>query len=121
MKAVVFALLGVASVALAATAAPLSPLIVGWEQYLTVDWHETNKDGRTLVTGTVRNTSGWAAKKIQLLVDGLDPNGQVVDQRVVWLGTDLPSGQRVYFETPGIERAVSHRVRVFAFDSGKRG
>lgn len=121
MKAVIFALLGVVSGHIAATAAPLSPLITDWEQYLTVDWQETKKDGRPLVTGTVRNTSDWGARRIQLLVDGLDLNGQVVNQRVVWLGTDLPPGSHVYFEAPGIEAAVSHRVRVFAYDLGKRG
>ena len=120
MKAIVVAFLGVASAHLTATAAPLSPLTIDAAHYLTVDWLETKKDGRTLVTGTVRNTSDWRARRIQLLVDGLDQNGQIVNQRVVWLGTDLSSGSHVYFETPGIEGAAGHRVRVFAFDAGKR-
>jgi hypothetical protein len=89
-------------------------------QYLAVDWREGATDGRPLVSGTVRNISGWGIVRIQLLVEGLGPDGQVLDQRVVWLGTDLPAGQRAYFETPGFARATAHRVRVFAFDSVQR-
>ena len=73
-----------------------------------------------LVSGTVRNVSGWGFQRIQLLVEGLGPNRQVLDQRVIWLGTDLPAGQRAFFETPGFAGATGHRVRVFAFDAVQR-
>jgi hypothetical protein len=119
--ALLIALNGVLFGPIEAISAEISPLVTDGAQYLAVDWQETKKDGRTLVTGTVRNTSDWGAKRIQLLVEGLDASGQVVNQRVVCLGTDLPSGQHVYFEARAIEGAAGHRVRVFAFDWGKRG
>jgi hypothetical protein len=108
-------LLGVAP----AAPTPLAPMMVDWQRYFALDWQATQKDGRSLVTGTVSSTSACGAKRIQLLIDGLDPNGQLVDQRVVWLGTDLPAGSHVYFEVPAVPRASNHRVSVFAFEVKK--
>ena len=119
-SATIFALMGVAYGYVAGEAALLAPLMTDWDQYLTVDWQATQKAGRTVVTGTVRSTSAWGAKRIQLLIDGLDPGGQVVTQRVEWLGSDLTPGSHAYFEVPVAEGASRYRVRVFAFDPIKR-
>jgi hypothetical protein len=100
--------------------APLAPLIVNWQRTFTVDSQVTQKDGRSLVTGTVLNTSTCGAQRIQLLIDALDPGGAFVDQRIVWLGVDLTPGSHAYFEVPAAQPAASHRVSVFAFESKKR-
>jgi hypothetical protein len=104
----------------AAVAQPLRPLVIDWEQYFRVESQPVSRDGRSLVTGTVWNTATWGAKKIQLLVEGLDGNGQVVKQQVIWLGIDLAAGTHAYFEVP-MPVSASYRVSVFAFDSGRGG
>jgi hypothetical protein len=103
-----------------AAAAPLSPLVVDWERYFTIDSRATRMDGRSLVTGMVRNTSSCGAQRIQLLIDALDSSGQLVDQRVEWLGTDLTPGSHVYFEIAVASPAAGYRVSVFAFEIKKR-
>jgi hypothetical protein len=100
-------------------AAPLTPLVSGWEQWFRVDTQSRQQDSRAVVSGVVWNTSGWGARRIQLLVEGLDASGQPVSQRVVWLGADLLAGTHAFFEVP-MPAASSYRVSVFAFDRSKR-
>ena len=97
----------------------LYPLVSDWEQYFRIESQVSTRDGKSVVSGTVWNTTNWAAKRIQLLVDGLDASGTPVSQRVVWLGIDLPAGAHGYFEVP-VPISPSYRVTVFAFDS-RRG
>jgi hypothetical protein len=104
----------------AAGAQSLSPLVVDWAQYFRVESQSVSRGGRSVVTGTVWNTSTWGAKRIQLLVDALDSNGRVVNQQVIWLGVDLAAGTHADFETP-MPASASYRVSVFAFDSGRGG
>jgi hypothetical protein len=96
----------------AGTAQPLSPLVVNWDQYFTVQ-QQSVREGRA--GATVWNTSGWNAQRIQVLVEALDGAGQIRDQRVVWLGSDLPAGTRAHLDMP-MSPAASYRVRVFAFN-----
>jgi hypothetical protein len=104
----------------AAGAQGLRPLVVDWEQYFRVEAAPATRAGRSMVSGTVWNTAPWGAKKIQLLVEGLDAAGQPVTQRVIWLGVDLASGTHASFETP-MPAAPAYRVSVFSFDSGRGG
>ena len=104
----------------APVAEPLRPMVVDWEQYFRVESRPVSREGRSVVTGTLWNTATWGAKRIQLLVEGLDANGQAVEQRVAWLGVDLAAGTHAYFEIP-MQAATSYRVSVFAFDSGRGG
>ena len=96
-----------------ATAQPLSPLVVDWDRYFVVQPQPGAREGRAVVT--VRNTSNWNAGRIQLLVEALDSGGRPTDQRIVWLGSDLPAGTRAEIDVP-TSPAASHRVRVFAFN-----
>jgi hypothetical protein len=114
----ILALLGAAPAPVAS--APLAPLVVNWQRSFTIDSEVIQRDGRSLVTGTVLNTSTCGAHRIQLLIDALDPGGNFVDQRVVWLGSDLTAGSHAYFEAPAAPPAASHRVSVFAFETKKR-
>ena len=104
----------------ARAAGPLEPLVVDWASYFTVDWQATPLDGRAVVRGTVSNPTGWGAKRIQLLVEGLDASGQIVNQRVVWLGVDLPPSSHAAFEVPIAPASAGYRVRIFAFDTSRR-
>lgn len=96
----------------------LYPLVSDWDQQFRIESRSALRDGKPLVSGTVWNTSSWSAKRIQLLVDGLDAGGAPVTQRVIWLGVDLPAGAHGYFEVP-MPPSASYRVSVFAFTSGR--
>ena len=55
--------------------------------------------------------------RVQLLIDSPDSSGQIVAQRVEWLGgSNLPGFSSTHFEVPIRERASPYRVSVFAFD-----
>jgi hypothetical protein len=97
----------------------LHPLVSDWDQHFRVESQATMREGKAFVTGTLWNTTNWGAKRIQLLVEGVDAGGTPVAQRVVWLGVDLPAGTHGYFEVP-MPAATAYRVSVFAFDS-RRG
>ena len=105
---------------LSATAALLQPLTVDWPQYFRIESESSARDGRTVVKGTVWNTANWSTKRIQLLVDAVDAGGQVVNQKVVWLGVDLAPGTHAAFEVP-MPTSPGYRVSVFAFESSRGG
>jgi hypothetical protein len=55
-----------------------------------------------------------------LLVDGLDAEGTVVEQRLVWLlPPDLTARTRQYFLVPMRPAATRYRVSVYSFDGDK--
>jgi hypothetical protein len=110
----------IATTSHAAVAQRLQPLVVDWGQYFRVESESSVKNGRPLVSGRVWNTANWGAKRIQLLIDGVDAGGQVVDQRVIWLGVDLAPGTHAAFEV-SMPASPGYRVSVFAFDSGRGG
>ena len=119
IKAVVV-VLTLLTTTLSATAALLQPLTVDWPQYFRIESEPSARDGRTVVKGTVWNTANWSTKRIQLLVDAVDAGGQVVNQKVVWLGVDLAPGTHAAFEVP-MPTSPGYRVSVFAFESGRGG
>jgi hypothetical protein len=98
----------------------LTPRILGWEQFFKLDWQADQRRGRPVVTGHIMNDWGFPARNVQLLVEGLDGTGNIVGQRVSWLGSELTPGMRAYFEEPapppGPAPATSYRVSVFAWD-----
>jgi hypothetical protein len=95
---------------------PLTPLVVGWEQFFTLTWSVGDRSGRPVVTGRIRNNWNFAAANVRLLVDELDANGQIVNQQIGWLGFTLTPGTSAPFEIPVAHRTPNHRVSVFAFD-----
>ena len=120
LKAAVVLLTLVATTMSVTAAAPLQPLVVDWHQYFRVESESSVHDGRAVVTGKVFNTTIWGAKRIQLLVDAVDAGGQVINQRLIWLGVDLAPGTHAAFEVP-MPASPGYRVSVFAFDSGGGG
>ena len=108
--------LGTSLVGGEAAAAPLEPLVIGWERFFTVSWETwDSRDGR-YVGGYVRNESGHTATGMRLLVEGLDDSRRVTTQQVDWLGSTVPPFGRAYFKVPARSRASEYRVRVFAYD-----
>jgi len=120
LKAVVVVLTLLATTIGATAAQLLQPLTVDWPQYFRIDSESSVRDGRAVVTGKVWNTTIWGAKRIRLLVDAVDAGGQVIDQRIIWLGVDLAPGTHAAFEVP-MPASPGYRVSVFAFDSGRGG
>jgi hypothetical protein len=95
----------------------LTPWFPGWERYFTVSWEPFDRRGQPYLGGYIVSNYGVTATRVQLLVDSLDSSGQIVAQRVEWLGGgNLPGFSRSYFEVPVRQQAPSYRVRVFAFD-----
>ena len=95
---------------------PLTPLVIGWEQFFTLTWTVGQRGGHPVVTGKIYNKWGFAAANVRLLVDELDANGQIVDQQLGWLGFTLTPGTTAPFEIPVAHPTPNHRVSVFAFD-----
>ena len=97
-------------------AAPLEPLVLGWEQFFRLDWSSGERGGRPVVYGHVVNEWGMPAGSVRVLVDALDAGGNVVGQQVAWVPGIITPGTRAYFETPAPGPATSYRVSVFSFD-----
>ena len=113
---VMAALLGVLAAERDVAAQHLAPHHPGWERYFAVTWEAFEGGGRRQLSGYVTSQYGASAGRVQLLVEGLDASGQIIAQRVEWLGGDVGPFSRRYFEVPVPGPASSYRVRVFAFD-----
>jgi len=98
----------------------LTSLSPSWPRYFTLDWVATVKGDTTTVEGYIRNQGNISARRIRLLVDGLDAADTVVEQRLVWLlPPDLTPGTRQYFAVPMRPAAARYRVTVYSFDGDK--
>jgi hypothetical protein len=114
---VIGALLGMLAAAPAASAQPLRPTFPGWERYFSVSWEPFDRRGEPYLGGYIVSSYGVTATRVQLLVESLDASGQIVAQRVEWLGgSNLPGFSTSYFEVPIRQQASRYRVSVFAFD-----
>jgi hypothetical protein len=94
----------------------LEPMVVGWERIFKLDWQATERGGAPVLQGYLVNDSPYLVTRIQLLVEGLDPSGDVVGQRVAWMPGTLTPFSRAYFSEAAPRPASAYRVRVFAFD-----
>ena len=92
--------------------------IQGWERYISIDMAEA-RPGTGNVEGYVSNRYGTMLMNVQLLGQALDANGNLVGQKVEWLGNSIPPLQRVYFRIPNMPAAAQYRVTVWAFDSAE--
>lgn len=118
-SAVVLALVAVVSGCAATNGppGPLQPLVIGWERFFKLEWQAGMRGDRPVVWGHILNDYGFPADNVQLLVEGIGPGGEVLGQRVAWLGGGiLAPGMRAYFEIPPPVIAPAYRVSVFAFD-----
>lgn len=102
-----------------AGAQPLTPLDVNWAEYFQIDWQPGERGGQSVLTGHVRSTWKYGARWMQLLIDRVDAQGALLDQRLVWLPSELPRGSQVYFEVR-VEPAATYRVAVYAYEPPPR-
>ena len=84
------------------------------ESRFKLDWSVAPNARSQTVEGHIENVSGWTALNVRLLVQALDPAGQVVDQRLEWLGGPVPAGGRSYFRIAGLPAADRYRVSVWS-------
>jgi hypothetical protein len=96
-------------------AAPLEPLMAGWERLFSVSWGPGEYRGQPSVEGYVDNISPYHTSNIRILVESMDAGGQVTNQQIAWLSGDLLGGGRLFFQVP-TPSAPSYRVRVFSYD-----
>jgi hypothetical protein len=87
--------------------------IIGWENWLRVDWAESGQQ----IDGYVYSNHGTSIGNVQLLAQGLDASGNVVGQKVEWLQGPVPALQRTYFRIPNMPAAASYRVSVWSFET----
>ena len=114
---VITVVVGMLAAATDVAAQSLTPHFPGWERYFTVSWEPFERRGQPHLSGYIVSSYGVLATGVQLLVDSLDSSGQIVAQRVEWLGgSNLPGFSRTYFEVPIRQQGQSYRVSVFAFD-----
>jgi hypothetical protein len=104
---------------IAVQAQPLSPQVVNWREFFTIDWSVGERNGRPVLSGHVRSVWKDGARWMQLLVDRVDESGALIDQRLVWLPSEVPRGSRVYFEVP-VDPAASYRVAVYSYEPPPR-
>lgn len=108
---------GLAPACASAPPGPLSPLVVGWERYLKIEWEAVPAEGRPTLNGYVINDWGVPAGRIRLLAETLDAEGRILAQEVTWLlPRVLMPGTRAYFEIPAPRAGPAYRVSVFSFD-----
>lgn len=114
---VIAALFGMLAAAPDASAQLLTPHFPGWERYFSVSAEPFERRGQPYLGGHIVSSYGVTATRVQLLVESLDSSGQIVAQRVEWLGgSNLPGFSSTYFEVPIRQPAPRYRVSVFAFD-----
>jgi hypothetical protein len=73
---------------------------------------EWSKDGRK-VNGYVYNPTSRYAASMQLLVEGVDPSGHVVNKTKTWV-RDVPPNNRGFFDV-SVPDAASYRVSILSF------
>jgi len=93
----------------------LRPHVTNWEDYFRIDWQADQGNGHAVLSGYVVSVNKYGARWMQLLIDSLDARGQLVEQKLVWLSSEIPRGSRVYFESP-VAPAVAYRVSVYAYE-----
>ncbi len=99
--------------------ATVTTLMPDSERWFKLSWETVpERDGIHLrLRGYVENTYGEAAGRVQLLAQALDGSGQVVGQKVQWLGGGtVPGFGRAYFEVPRMPKADHYRVTVWAYE-----
>jgi hypothetical protein len=126
MKVVVLALVLATAIAGCATgggsggmspSASVTTTTAGWEHYFKLDWAvEPSRDGSQKVSGYVHNQYGRAATRMQMLAQALDPQGNLVGQRLAWVPGTVPPLDRAYFAIDGLPAAEHYRVTVWSWD-----
>ena len=96
--------------------ASVTTAIQGWEHYFRLDWAARATPSGHEVDGYIYNNYGADAFNVQILAQGLDTAGNVVNQKLVWVNGSVPSLYRAFFRVAGLAPAERYRVTVWGFD-----
>src|ERR1043166_2115020 len=77
--------------------ASMTTAMLGWEHYFRLDWSARATPSGSEVDGYVYNNYGAEAVNVQILTQGLDAAGNVVNQKLVWVNGGVPPLQRSFF------------------------
>ena len=85
---------------------------------ITLDWQATqDRKGRPLIAGHVITYGGMSGYCIpRLLVETLDAQGQVTDQRMAFIPGFVGGFDNVYFEAPIRAPGPAYRVSIASWD-----
>ena len=94
--------------------------VQGWEHWFRLEW--TPPAGpHNEIGGYVYNTYGEAAVNVQILAQGLDATGNMLNQKIEWVPGIVPGSNRAPFRVAGLAPAPRYRVSVWAFDFVQTG
>ncbi len=83
---------------------------------LRVDWSVGQKCGRPLLQGRVYNDHAVWASNVRLLIQVLDPSGQVIGSTTAYVFGDVPPSGRAYFEAAAPPGGAAYRSEVTSFE-----
>jgi len=92
------------------------PLILGWQQFFSIQWGSAARNGQTFVEGYITNNWGFPAQRIQLLIAGYDATGQQLGQLIAWGPNEINPGGRRFFSVPVAPGATTYDVAMFAWN-----
>jgi hypothetical protein len=98
--------------------ATVTTLMPDSERWFKLSWEAIPEKRGDLVRlrGSVENTYGEAAARVQLLGQALDSSGALVGQKIVWLGPAIGGFGTVYFEITNMPKADHYRVTVWSYE-----
>jgi hypothetical protein len=89
----------------------------GIDSRLRFEWEASqSRSGRPVIAGYLYNDNRRAANNVVLLVETLEPSGQVVDHAIRVLPGIVPVFGRTYFEVPVKAAGASYRITVTSFE-----
>jgi hypothetical protein len=96
--------------------ASVTTAVQGWEHYFRLEWAAQPTQNGTMIDGYVHNTYGSPMGSVRLLAQALDPQGNVIGQRIEWVPGIVPNFSRSYFRIPALPAANQYRVSVWSYD-----
>ena len=87
----------------------------GRPRAFTLDWEVSDQSGGPAVNGRIYNPYPLPARRIKLLVEGLDESGAVVNRTLGVIESIVRSGESLPFSVP-VPSAPQYRVSVLSWD-----
>ena len=96
--------------------ASTTTLMAGLEHRFQLDWSVKPEQGDARrIHGHISSQYGEYAQAVRLLVQALDPSGNVVGQRITWVPGGISGFDRKYFESPRLPVADHYLVTVWDY------
>src|SRR5882672_7574807 len=83
----------------------MTTTVLGWESWLRLDWSAQPSGSGTVIDGYVVSHRGTPIHNVQVLAQGLDAGGNVVNSKIAWVQGIVPGHNRVYFRIADVPRA----------------